>query len=257
VVRPGDSLTRLGSRFGVSSLLLASANALPRNARLKPGQRLQVDNRHIVPGGALVDGVVLNVPQRMLFVLQGGAVDVAYPVGLGRPDWPTPTGAFKVVSKAQDKAWIVPKSIQEEMEREGKTALSCVPPGPDNPLGKYWLGLSLDGIGIHGTIAPTSVYHFASHGCVRLHSDDIAVLYDKVELGTRGKIVYEPVLLAALADGRILVEVHPDVYSRGDEPMTVVRDLAFAHGLKDKIDWQRVDRAIQERAGLAREVRAK
>ena len=71
------------------------------------------------------------------------------------------------------KEWIVPESIQEEMRREGKDVLTRVPPGPDNPLGRHWIGLSIGGIGIHGTIAPSSVYHFRSHGCIRLHPDDV------------------------------------------------------------------------------------
>ena len=52
-----------------------------------------------------------------------------------------------------------------------------MPPGPDNPLGKHWLGLSIHGYGIHGTIAPSSIYQFRTHGCIRLHPDDIAELF--------------------------------------------------------------------------------
>ena len=55
------------------------------------------------------------------------------------------------------------------MRREDKVVLTQVPPGPENPLGKHWVGLSIPGIGIHGTLAPASIYHFQSHGCIRLH----------------------------------------------------------------------------------------
>ena len=76
------------------------------------------------------------------------------------PCGPRPVGRLHVFRMQRHKEWIVPESIQEEMRREGKDVLTRVPPEPDNPLGHHWIGLSIGGIGIHGTIAPSSVYHF-------------------------------------------------------------------------------------------------
>src|SRR5207244_4257585 len=59
---------------------------------------------------------------------------------------------------------------------QGKPVLTHVPPSPANPLGKYWLGLSIPGVGIHGTNAPSSIYNLQTHGCIRLHPDDIEKL---------------------------------------------------------------------------------
>jgi L,D-transpeptidase ErfK/SrfK len=129
-----------------------------------------------------------------------------------------------------------------------------MPPGPDNPLGAHWLGLDLWGYGIHSTIAPASVYQFRSHGCIRLHPDDIADLFDKARVGTRGRLVYQPVLLARLDDGRILLEVHPDIYEKGFDPMQTVRDMAAANGLSQAIDWQQAEAVVAAQAGLATEV---
>lgn len=253
VVQPGDFLTAIGARFGADTARLARDNALRNPDRIFPGQRLVVDNTHIVPAG-LDDGILINIPQRMLFLLRAGAVEAAYPAGLGRPDWPTPEGDFRIVQRETDKTWIVPQSIQEEMRAEGKEVVTEVPPGPDNPLGTHWLGLSLWGCGIHGTIAPSSVYHFRSHGCIRLHPDDIAALYETVRPGTRGRIVYQPLLLARTADGRLLLEVHPDIYARGLDAVAQLRELAAAHDLADAIDWTAADATLAEQAGLAREV---
>jgi L,D-transpeptidase ErfK/SrfK len=110
------------------------------------------------------------------------------------------------------------------------------------------------GYGIHGTIAPSSVYHFRSHGCIRLHPDDIAELFERTEVGTSGQLVYQPVLLAVVEDGRILLEVHQDIYNKGIDPIQFVRDMAEAHGLSHDIDWSRVDAVIAAQEGLAREV---
>ncbi len=252
-IRQGDSLTAVGARFGLEPKLLARQNGLPANARLHPGQPLHVHHPHIVPA-AFDDGILVNLPQRMLFNFSGGRLVSAYPVGLGKPSWPTPEGEFRIVNRQANKPWLVPKSIQEEMRREGKIVEEEVPPGPDNPLGKHWLGLSLWGYGIHGTIAPASVYHFQSHGCIRLHPDDIAELFDQVRVGTRGRLVYQPVLLAVIGDGRILLEVHRDIYKKGIDPAQTVRDLAEANGLSEAIDWPRVDAVIAAQEGLAKEV---
>ncbi|MHB0919049.1 MAG: L,D-transpeptidase family protein [Thiobacillus sp.] len=252
-IQPGDSLTAIGARFGVSPTVLALQNGIAYDAVIHPGQRLRIHNPHIVPA-TLDDGILINLPQRMLFYFSQGTLLAAYPVGLGRPTWPTPQGEFRIVSRVKNKAWLVPKSIQEEMRREGKIVVAEVPPGPDNPLGEHWLGLSLWGYGIHGTIAPASIYQFRSHGCIRLHPDDVAELFDQVRVGTSGRLIYQPVLLAVIEDGRILLEVHRDIYNQGIDPALAVRQLAEANGLSQAIDWLAVDAVVAAQDGLAHEV---
>ena len=252
-VKRGDFLIAIGARFGVAPELLAQQNAISFNGIIRPGQRLHIHNPHIVPA-SLDDGILVNLPQGMLFHFSQGDVVAAYPVGLGKPSWPTPQGEFKIVTRQANKAWKVPTSIQEEMRREGKIVQEEVPPGPDNPLGKHWLGLSLWGYGIHGTIAPASVYHFQSHGCIRLHPDDIAELFDQVRVGMPGRLIYQPVLLAVIEDGRILLEVHRDIYKKGIDPAQTVRNLAEANGLSQAVDWPKVDAVIAAQDGLAEKV---
>ena len=74
--------------------------------------------------------------------------------------------------------------------------------------------MSVPCYGIHGTKAPQSFSRFQSHGCSRLRAEDIADLFTRVEIGTPGISVYEPVVLA-LIDGALWLEAHPDVYRRG------------------------------------------
>lgn len=252
-VQAGDTLSSIGARFGTEVAGIARLNGLSATAHLKPGDTLKIDNRHIVPE-SLETGILINVPQRMLYYFQSGQLAAHYPVGLGRPDWETPRGSFTVLVREENPTWDVPVSIQEEMRREGKEVVTRVPPGPDNPLGHYWLGLSLPGIGIHGTIAPSSVYKFRSHGCIRLHADDIAELFPRIGAQETGKIIYLPVLLAQLADGRIMLEVHRDVYKRGGNPLKRAQNLAAQAGITDLIDWEQVLQAIKDKAGLARAV---
>jgi L,D-transpeptidase ErfK/SrfK len=251
-VQRGDSLTSVAARFGMAARSLASANDMAGEARLKENQKLRIDNRHIVPG-TLKDGILINIPQRMLFYFKDGQHLHHFPVGLGRPDWPTPTGSFTVVIKEENPVWDVPPSIREEMRREGKPVQTCVPPGPENPLGKHWLGLSRRGYGIHGTIAPASVYQFRTHGCVRLHPDDIAALFPTVSPGTPVTIMYQRLMLAKVGN-RIFLEVHPDIYAKQPEPMQQLHEVTRLYNLTADIDWQRAEDIIRRQEGIARGV---
>lgn len=223
-MRSGDSLSSVGSRFGVDPSVLAKRNGLSTRAVIPVGRVLQVDNRHIVPA-VLEDGILINVPQRLLFYFEGGNLVAWYPVGMGRADWPTPRGHFVIATREKDPVWDVPRSIQEEMRREGKRVETRVLPGPRNPLGEYWMGLTPSSCGIHGTTAPASVYRFQTHGCIRLHPEDVADLFPRVSIGTPVEVVYRPVIAAHLEDGSVWVESHPDVYREKPDPSPMLDAL--------------------------------
>ena len=253
-VKRGDSLSLIGAQYGVDAAALARQNARALHDVLRPGEQLRIDNRHLAPAGAGAT-IIINIPQRHLFLFgRDGALRAHYPVGLGRPDWQTPVGAFEVTELERDPTWDVPKSIQEEMRREGKPVIRRIPPCPENPLGRYWLRLSIGGIGIHGTNAPASVYTFQTHGCVRLHPNDVEELFGMVSQGERGQLVYEPALLAQLPDGRVFAEVHRDVYRRSPPAVVILRELAQGSGLIDEVDWSRVVAVADLADGIATDV---
>jgi L,D-transpeptidase ErfK/SrfK len=253
LVAPGETLTSIAARFGVDPSTIVYDNRLPGGQPLQAGRTLLIDNRHIVPAPMAVGEIVVNVPQRMLFYWQEERV-AAFPVAVGRPTWQTPQGAFTVTRKAEDPAWHVPASIRAESARKGQQLPLVVPPGPRNPLGRFWIGLSLAGIGIHGTPVPSSIYQAATHGCVRLQGDRIEDLYGRVDIGTRGRIVYEPVLLTS-HDGEVYLEVHRDVYRRTTiSPLQTAHELAGRLGLAHRIDWTLAAAEIERRAGIARRV---
>jgi L,D-transpeptidase ErfK/SrfK len=251
-VEPGESLTSIGARAGVDVRVLAEANGLKAPDRLKPGLELHIDNRHIVPPAGDVE-IVINIPQRMLFRFAQGQLSCGFPIAAGQADWRTPLGEFEVILMEEDPTWDVPASIQEEMRRSGKRVLTHVPPGPGNPLGKYWIGLSLPGIGIHGTNAPTSIYKLATHGCIRLHPDDVRKLFPEIDVGTRGRVIYEPVLITNVGD-LVFLEVHSDAYKKGSDPLRKVLDTARAGGYLGMLDLPLVHEVIKKRDGIARDV---
>lgn len=252
VVRKGDSLTSIGARYGVGVNALAASNHMAVNGLLREGRPLLIDNRHIVPD-IVSDGLVINVPQKMLFFFKPDQPTRAYPVALGRWDWRTPTGVFTVVIKEENPVWNVPKSIQEEMRREGKVVEERVPPCPENPLGKHWLGLSIRGIGIHGTIAPASIYQFQTHGCIRLRADDIAEIFPQVREGTPGRIIYQKLLIARV-EKRLFLEVHRDIYRKQPDPLAILSAIAKAHHLESSLDWSAAKAIIARQDGAVHEV---
>jgi L,D-transpeptidase ErfK/SrfK len=217
--------------------------------------KLSIEAHRLVPAG-YAEGIVVNVPQLRLFAAAVDGSAIAVPSAVGRPSWPTPAGSFNVVQKEIDPTWDVPPSIQEEMRRLGKPPVARVPPGPANPLGAYWIGLSLPNIGIHGTNAPTSVPGFTTHGCIRVGPEAIALLFDSVAVGTPGEIIYEPVLLAK-HDGRLFVEAHRDVYGRRPDALETLAAAADELGARERIDWGSVKDVVRRREGIAIDVTLK
>lgn len=253
VVRKGDSITAVSARYAVSERALIRDNGLKPPYRIRAGETLLVHNRHLVPE-RIADGIVINLPQRLLFLFRGGQVAGAYAVAAGRSDWRTPTGTYAIATLEQDKTWIVPLSIQDEMRAQGKPVLTRVPPGPANPLGRYWIGLTLPGYGIHGTNAPSSIYYLRTHGCIRVHPDDVEALYGQAALQMPVKIIYAHTLLARLPDGRIVAEVNLDPYARGGDPLALMRSAARAQGLEAAIDWRAAESVAKARLGQAYEI---
>ena len=252
-VTRGDTLRSLGSRFGVDPATIARDNGRVLDAPLRVGETLSIDNRHIVPALPADVTLVVNVPQRMLFAVTSSGV-TAYPAAVGRRTWPTPLGEFSIATKETNPTWDVPESIREEARRAGRTLPLKVPPGPGNPLGAYWLGLSVGSVGIHGTNAPSSVYQVITHGCIRLQPDDISALFGLVNVGARGVLLYQPVLVAIHGED-VFVEAHRDIYGRGPaDTLAFVRMRAYELGVLDRVNWDRVTAVIRERAGIARPV---
>lgn len=257
-VQPGDNLTVIAARLGAWLPQLQRDNPLDARAFLRIGQALIYDNRHIVPPapGADGDAILINIPQRMLFHYRAGQLHAAYPAAAGRPDWQTPTGDTAIVTRDKNKPWFVPLSIQAEMRALGQPVLTRVPPGPDNPLGKYWLGLAREGLGIHGTNAPASVYGARTHGCIRLQPEHIEALFQAVAVGLPVRIIYAPVLLFSPPGGPIWLEAHPDVYARAFDYYALARQLADEAGVTERIDWIAAESVLAERQGIAKDVAA-
>jgi L,D-transpeptidase catalytic domain/Putative peptidoglycan binding domain len=101
----------------------------------------------------------------------------AFRVATGTARYPTPSGSFTIVDMQRYPWWYPPAS-------DWAAGLKPIPPGPGNPLGTRWMGLSAGSVGIHGTPDAASVGYSASHGCIRMYLDEASWLFDHVRVGT-------------------------------------------------------------------------
>lgn len=254
-----DTLRLVAARLGVSRQQLARMNDLDPKAALKAGQKLKYNNRKIIPQ-RMKNGIVINIPDRTLYYFKEGKLAASLPVALGtakkgeKYDWKTPTGRFRIIGKQKDPTWYVPPSIQSEMEDEGKEVITSVPPGPDNPLGKYAIKTSIPGILIHSTTKPWSIYGFASHGCIRVYPEHMEGFFNEIKVNTPGEIIYRPVKLAVTEQGRIFMEVHQDAYGKSAGLDAEAKRLIERDNLGGRVDWKKVESVIRHKAGVAEDV---
>ncbi|MGX1169895.1 lipoprotein-anchoring transpeptidase ErfK/SrfK [Bradyrhizobium sp. USDA 372] len=158
-LNPGKTFDKAGETIVVTNV--PARRELPRIARL------EVDKTH----GTLK---VFDA---------SGALLAFYPASVGSPDRPTPTGTLKVTGTNAQPTYHYNPEYKFKSVKSNKPF--DIQPGPNNPVGAYWIGLSAQGYGIHGTAEPDKVSKSASHGCVRLTNWDARVLGENVKRGTQ------------------------------------------------------------------------
>jgi L,D-transpeptidase ErfK/SrfK len=133
-VEKKESLNFVALKHGLSPWVLARQTKKKVDTLLKPGTFLKFDDSCIVPT-ELTDGLVVNLPERLVYLFRLGVYQRRYAIAVGRKTWQTPTGFYKIVNKEENPTWTVPDSIQDEMWDMGMDVVEKVPPGPKNPLG--------------------------------------------------------------------------------------------------------------------------
>jgi L,D-transpeptidase ErfK/SrfK len=215
----------------------------------EPGTPVLLPTSVVLPDAA-PDGLVINVPEMRLYDFTVGPVPEIFAIAIGDDMTATPEGDFRVGPKRVNPTWYVPDSIRAE----NPDLPAQVPPGPDNPLGDRWMTVGNTAYGIHGTNVEWSIGRIATHGCIRLYSDEMRRLYERVPEGTPLRFVYQPIKVG-VRDGDIYLEVHPDVYGRRDvspERAYVRLRLLAMLGLldADSLDRSLVERTVREARGV-------
>jgi len=122
--------------------------------------------------------IVVTRGANILTLYDGRRAVRTFPVATGQAIYPTPAGVWSIANKQRNPWWYPPTY---DAWAKG---LKPVPPGPGNPLGTRWMGLTAPGVGIHGTDADTSIGYSASHGCIRMHVPDAEWLFERVPVRT-------------------------------------------------------------------------
>lgn len=165
--------------------------------------------------------LVINIPSFTLTYFLDGKEVKKYPVAVGKPTAPTPVGSFRIINKVVNPTWYPPLGGRP------------VPPGPANPLGRYWLGFLPSGYGLHGNNNPSSIGKAVSLGCVRLRNEDVEELFSLIPVGTPLTITYATMGLETdPVNGQTCLVFYPDIYRRGtpsvEEVAARLDELGFA-----------------------------
>jgi L,D-transpeptidase-like protein/putative peptidoglycan binding protein len=128
--------------------------------------------------------VIIFRESKKLALFNGPSHVKTYGIATGSAEYPTPLGHYSVATKQMNPWWIPPPDSDWA---QGKKP---IPPGPGNPLGTRWMGLTAPLVGIHGTPDAASIGYSASHGCIRMRVPEAEELFNQVNVGT-------PVLIVA------------------------------------------------------------
>jgi lipoprotein-anchoring transpeptidase ErfK/SrfK len=172
--RPGWALRRINALSTIFTALL-------RNSRTPVQLRYRSLAPRVTPRN-IGPVVVIHRGSNRLYLYEGMRPWRVFGVATGQSAYPTPLGRWSIVVKWRNPWWYPPNSAWAKGAKP-------IPPGPGNPLGTRWMGLSASGVGIHGTPDDASIGYSASHGCIRMHISDAEWLFKHVQIGTTVFIV--------------------------------------------------------------------
>ena len=165
-IRPSDTLSKIAKRYNTTVELLKKSNDLESD-KIILGKPLKVTK--------LGFSVLVDKSQNLLFLKNKDEIIKTYRVSTGINN-STPVGKFKIEEKLISPLWY-------------KVGAVVPPDSPEYELGKYWMGISIAGYGIHGTNDPNSIGKHITKGCIRMLNEDIEELYAIMPSGTEVVIV--------------------------------------------------------------------
>lgn len=168
--------------------------------------------------------IEINLPAFRLTLVRDGKPYHSYPVAIGKPTKQTPTGTFHVLNRVKNPTWY---------PSDGRKA---VPPGPSNPLGSWWFGVTRNGVGIHGNGKDDTVRTAVSLGCIRMYNQHVTELAAYVTVGMPVTITYQLVEPLLIAEGWQM-QIFKNVYQK---PFPSAEEIAASFAATDfggRTDW--------------------
>lgn len=169
----------LAERFGMDEFFLQQLN--PKHKFDTVGEKIIVANIQRKPIQD-IQSIVAHKGMKQLFLFNSKRKLVAaFPVTIGSEENPSPSGTHKITSIVHNPYYSYsPKNF---IQGNNLKPLS-LPPGPNNPVGNVWIGLSKPSFGIHGSPSPSLISKSSSHGCIRLTNWDVQYLSRILAIGT-------------------------------------------------------------------------
>lgn len=253
--QPGDTLGTIAERYDIGYVEMMESNP-----GLSTEQRVPLSREVLVPAGYVLPsaprrGVVINLAElRVYFFPSGSGKVVTFPVGIGREGWGTPVGASYISAKVKNPTWYPTKAVRADAAAQGYYLPPSVPPGPDNPLGKYSLRLGATTYLMHSTNKTEGVGRRSSAGCMRMYPHDAEYLFHNVAIGTPVYVVNQPVK-AGWSGNKLYLEAHIPLQEHlrndGSDTAPIVKEvLRVAKQRTYRIDWEMVKKVATEQSGL-------
>ena len=184
-----ESLTALLAERGHCTQATA-AWLNPRTSlnHLRPGDSVTLPNVQVAAAHAHAAAIEVDLTAKVVRAKDvHGRTLALFPCSIAKSAAKLPRGAAHVISVAFDPVYVFKPSMWPEVRSVKRTLR--IPPGPRNPVGLCWIGLSLPGYGIHGTPNPELIGKTGSHGCIRLTNWDALRLGKMVKVGTPVRFV--------------------------------------------------------------------
>ncbi|MGH9591028.1 MAG: L,D-transpeptidase [Terracidiphilus sp.] len=170
-------MSRTAVVAAVAALMAAQAFGLDGDRQTEPQQSKSAvaAKQPVQAAGTVTREIVVSLADRKLALMENGKVVRIYRVAVGKRTTPSPVGTFTIERRVVNPVY----------EHEGRV----IQPGPGNPVGNRWMGLSIRGYGIHGTNVPSSIGKAASLGCIRMGKTDVEDLFSRVRVGDAVELV--------------------------------------------------------------------
>ena len=179
----------IAEKFHMGEELLAALN--PGKKFDQPGEIILVANLPDKPAKLTIGRIEVDKSRQTVRAFDPtGALVAFFPATVGSDEKPTPTGSLKIVSADANPTYRYNPDYKFKGVKSKEAFV--INPGPNNPVGSYWIGLSAEGYGIHGTPNPSKVSKSESNGCVRLTNWDAGLLGSSVKKGTPVVFIEEP-----------------------------------------------------------------
>jgi lipoprotein-anchoring transpeptidase ErfK/SrfK len=175
--RPWISRDRPGRKLDVLRATKDIVRALASNDRNLITLHAKKTKPRVTRRSLSTPVIVIHRESRRLRLYRGTRLWRNFGIAVGQASYPTPIGKFEIIVMHRNPWWFPPASPWAQ-------GAAPIPPGPGNPLGTRWMGLSSPGVGIHGTPDPASIGYSASHGCIRMHIPSAEWLFRRVSVGT-------------------------------------------------------------------------